>query len=134
LQPVLVVVKPGGALDVEGATISGTLSASGATLLRICGATLSGPVKALKGSGSVVMGEGTEACSSSSFAGTVTVKENKAGVLIDENTFSSSLKVLNNAGGTTVTNNTIAGSLIVTGNTGTVVDTPNEVEGKTKIR
>ena len=33
-----VTVKPGGALDVEGATISGALNANGATLLRICGA------------------------------------------------------------------------------------------------
>ena len=33
-----VVVKPGGALDVEGATISGTLNSKGAALLRICGA------------------------------------------------------------------------------------------------
>lgn len=132
-----VTVKPGGALDVEGATVSGTLSSNGATLLRICGATLSGPVKAINGSGSVVMGEGGEACSANSFHGTVTAKANQAGVLIDENAFNAfnaSLKVQNNAGGSTVRNNTVAGSLTVTANTGTVIDTPNEVEGKTKIQ
>ena len=84
--------------------------------------------------GSVVIGEGNEACAPSTFGGKVTIKANKAGVLVDENTFSSFLKVLNNEGGTTVINNTIAGELVVKGNTGTVVDTPNSVEGKSKIQ
>ena len=84
--------------------------------------------------GSVVIGEGNEECPPSKFGGVVTIKENKAGVLIDENVFSASLKVINNEGGTTVINNKIAGELIVKGNTGTVVDTPNEVEGKSKIQ
>jgi hypothetical protein len=128
-----VVVKPGGALDVEGATISGSLSAKEATLMRICGAKAA-KVTVSASSGSVVIGEGNEECPSSKFGGVVTIKENKAGVLIDENDFSASLKVINNAGGTTVTNNKIAGELVVKGNTGTVVDTPNEVEGKSKIQ
>jgi hypothetical protein len=129
-----VTVKPGGALDVEGATISGALTSNGATLLRVCAANVAGNLKAVSSTGSVVIGEGNEACSSSNLHGTVTVKTNKAGVLIDENVFFSALKVLSNAGGTTVIKNTIAGELIVKGNTGTVVDTPNEVEGKVKIQ
>ena len=128
-----VVVKPGGALDVEGATISGTLSSKGAALLRICGAKAA-KVTVTLSTGSVVIGEGNEECPPSTFGGVVTIKENKAGVLIDENVFSASLKVINNEGGTTVINNKIAGELIVKGNTGTVVDTPNEVEGKSKIQ
>jgi hypothetical protein len=128
-----VVVKPGGALDVEGATISGTLNANEATLLRICAANAA-KVTVANSSGSVVIGEGNEACPPSTFGGVVTIKGNKAGVLIDQNTFSASLKVLNNEGGTTVINNKIAGELVVKGNTGTVVDTPNEVEGKSKIQ
>jgi len=128
-----VVVQPGGALDVEGATISGSLTAKEATLLRICGAKAA-KVTAVNGTGSVVLGEGNEECPPSKFGGVVTIKGNKAGVLIDENDFSASLKVLNNEGGTTVINNKIAGELVVKGNTGTVVDTPNEVEGKSKIQ
>jgi hypothetical protein len=128
-----VVIKPGGALDIEGATISGTLSSNGAALLRICGAKAA-KVTVTNSTGSVVIGEGKEACPSSTFGGAVTIKANKAGVLVDENTFGSFLKVLNNEGGTTVTNNKIAGELVVKGNTGTVVDTPNEVEGKSKIQ
>jgi hypothetical protein len=128
-----VVVKPGGALDVEGATISGTLTSKGAALLRICGAKAA-KATVTASTGSVVIGEGNEECPSSTFGGVVTIKENKAGVLIDENVFSASLKVIKNEGGTTVINNKIAGELIVKANTGSVVDTPNEVEGKSKIQ
>jgi len=129
-----VVVKAGGALDVEGATISGSFSSSEASLIRVCDADVSATTKVIAGGGSVVIGEGNEACGSSSLHGTTTVKGNKAGVLIDGNVFYAALKVLNNEGGTTVINNKIAGELIVKGNTGTVVDTPNTVEGKSKIQ
>jgi hypothetical protein len=129
-----ITVKPGGALDVEGAKVSGTLSSKGATVLRICGATLSGPVKASGGTGSVVLGEGNADCSSNTFNGGVTLTGNGAGVGVDGNTFSSALKVTNNASGVTVINNGVAGNLTVTGNTGTVIDKPNEVEGKSKLQ
>jgi hypothetical protein len=127
-------VKAGGAIDVEGATLSSSLNASGAALVRICGATIAGTVKANNSTGSVVIGEGNAGCPSSTLHGNVTIKGNKAGVLIDENALHGSLKVTGNAGGTTVVNNTIAGSLTVTGNTGTVVDKPNAVEGPTKLQ
>jgi hypothetical protein len=129
-----VTIQAGGALDVEGAVISGSLTAKGATLLRICAATVSGNLNATAGSGSVVFGEGSPECASSKFGGTVTIKGNTAGVLVDENTFASSLRVLSNEGGTTVINNTVAGALTVTGNSGTVTDKPNEVEGKVKVQ
>jgi hypothetical protein len=129
-----VTVQPGAALDVEGATISGALSAKEATLLRICAANVAGSLKAVGGSGSVVIGEGDAECASSNIHGPATIKANKAGVLIDENVFYSSLKVIGNEGGTTVIGNTIAGEFVVKSNTGTVVDTPNEAEGKVKIQ
>jgi hypothetical protein len=129
-----VVVKAGGALDIEGATISGSFSSSEASLIRVCDADVSATTKVIASGGSVVIGEGNEACGSSSLHGTTTVKGNKAGVLIDGNVFYAALKVLNNEGGTTVIDNKVAGELIVKGNTGTVVDTPNTVEGKSKIQ
>jgi hypothetical protein len=129
-----VTVKPGGALDVEGATLSGSLSASKATLLRICGASVAGPVKASAGSGSVVIGEGTSGCAASTFYGVLTASANLAGVSIDGDTFHASVKVKGNAAGVTVTNNAIAGSLTVEGNTGSVSDKPNEVEGSSKLQ
>jgi acyl-homoserine-lactone acylase len=129
-----VTVQPGGALDVEGATISGSLTAKEATLIRVCDADVSSTLKVVASSGSVVIGEGNEACGSSNLHGTATLKLNKAGVLVNGNVFYSALKVLSNEGGTTVIDNTIAGEFIVKGNTGTVVDTPNEAEGKVKIQ
>jgi hypothetical protein len=129
-----VTVNPGGALDVEGATLSGSLSSKGATLLRLCGATLNGPVKALNGTGSVVMGEGGPECAANTFHGSVIVKGNQAGVLVDENLFHANLSVQGNSSGVTVTNNTIAGSLLIKNNTGTIVEHPNEVEGKSKLQ
>jgi hypothetical protein len=129
-----VTVKPGGALDIEGATLSGPLTSKGAALLRICGASLAGPVKASGGSGSVVIGEGTAGCSADTFYGALTASTNTAGVSIDGDVFHASVKVTSNAAGTTVTNNSVAGSLTVKGNTGTVVDRPNEVEGKSKLQ
>jgi hypothetical protein len=129
-----VVVKAGGALDIEGATISGSFSSSEASLIRVCDADVSATTKVIASGGSVVIGEGNEACGSSNLHGTSTVKGNKAGVLIDGNVFYAALKVLNNEGGTTVIDNKVAGELIVKGNTGTVVDTPNTVEGKSKIQ
>jgi hypothetical protein len=129
-----VTVKAGGKLDVEGATLSGSLSASKAALVRICGASVAGPLKLSGTSGSVLIGAGSPGCAGSTFYGTAAVKGNSGGVSIDEDMFHASVKVTGNAGGTTVTNNTVAGSLTVTGNSGTVVDRPNEVEGRAKLQ
>jgi dienelactone hydrolase len=129
-----VTVKPGGALDVEGAALAGSLSAGKATLVRVCGASVSGAVKVSGASGSVVLGEGTAGCSADTFYGTVNVSSNTAGVSIFSDTFHGSLKVKGNASGATVTDNLIAGSLLVKGNIGTVVDEPNEVEGSSKLQ
>jgi hypothetical protein len=129
-----VTVKPGGALDVEGAKLSGAVSASGASLLRICGATIDGKLKVSGGEGTVVVGEGNAECAANTIHGATTVAGNTAGVTIDGNAFGSSLKVTGNAGGTSVTQNTIAGALSVLGNTGTVLDRPNSVTGKSKLQ
>jgi X-Pro dipeptidyl-peptidase (S15 family) len=127
-------VKPGGALDIEGATLSGHLKASKAALLRICSAHIAGAVKLNASSGSVVIGEGTSECAANTFTGAVSVRAASAGVSIDGNVFDSSLTVTGNAGGTIVTNNTVAKSLTVTGNSGSVLDEPNEVKGKSKLQ
>ncbi|HTA04788.1 MAG TPA: alpha/beta hydrolase domain-containing protein, partial [Solirubrobacteraceae bacterium] len=92
-----ITVKPGGALDVEGAALSGSVSAKGATLVRICGADVGGAVKAVSSSGSVVLGDGGE-CAGNSFHGAVTVKSNSAGVKIVGNTVHSALKAVGNDG------------------------------------
>jgi hypothetical protein len=128
-----VTVKPGGAIDIEGAKLSGSLAANGATLVRICAANVAGATKVSSTTGSVVVGDGGE-CAANSLHGAVTIKTNAAGVKLIGNDLESAAKVLSNEGGTTVKSNTIGGSLTVKGNTGTVIDAPNEVEGKSKIQ
>ncbi len=129
-----VTVQPGGALDVEGATLSGSLKASGAALLRVCSASIAGGATVKSASGSVVLGEGTAGCAASTFAKTVTVKGNAAGVSIDGNAFGISLSVKENAGGVSVVDNKVARNLTVSGNSGSVTDQPNEVKGKSKLQ
>jgi hypothetical protein len=133
-------VKPGGAIDVEGATLAGGLSTSKATVVRVCGASVSGPVKIVATTGPVTLGRAGGECLASSFYGNVVVKGTSGAVvvegtsLVEENMFHGSLNVSSNSGGTTVRNNSVNGSLTVKGNSGTVIDTPNSVEGKSKVQ
>ncbi len=126
-------VKPGGALDVEGGVIGGSLSSSGAALIRVCAATVDGHVTVKGSSGSVVIGE-SSGCGHSTVAGKVTVEQNKAGVSVIGNSVGGALTVTGNSGGATVTHNKVAGNLTVTGNSGSVIDSPNEVTKKSKLQ
>ena len=126
-------VKPGGALDVEGATIDGSLTSTGAALVRVCAATIHGHATVKGSTGSVVIGE-SSGCGPSTISGKVLVAENTAGVSIVGNTLGAAVKVTGNSGGTTVTANKVTGNLTVTGNTGSVTDSGNEVSGKSKLQ
>jgi hypothetical protein len=134
-------VKAGGSLDVEGATLSGALSSNGATLLRVCGAHVSGSVKISGTEGPVTIGREDGSCAPNDFGGPVTIKSNKDGVTVEgesvasPNLFHGALKVMSNTGGgTSVVENEVDGNLTVTGNSAPVVDTPNGVEGKSKLQ
>ncbi len=128
-----VVVEAGGSLDAEGATITNALRSSGASLIRICGASV-GTLSVLSGSGSVVIGEGDLGCAANTFSRSLLLEGNTAGVTVKGNTVAGSVDVKGNAGGATVTGNTIAKRLSVTGNSGTVIDRPNTVAGKSKLQ
>jgi hypothetical protein len=133
-------VKPGGSIDVEGATLAGGLSTSKAGVVRVCGATVSGTTKIVATTGPVTLGQAGGGCAASTFFGNVTVKTTGGAVvvegasMVEENMFHGSLNVSSNSGGTTVRNNTVNGSLTVKGNSGTVIDAPNNVEGKSKVQ
>jgi len=106
-------VEPGGELEVEaGASVSGPLKSKGAKLLRLCGATISGPVEVINGTGPVVIGG--PGCPGNTIRGPVTVTGNIAG--------------------TTVINNSVFGPLTVMGNAAPVKDTPNTVTGPKKLQ
>jgi hypothetical protein len=126
-------VKAGGALDVEGASIGGSLTSAGAALIRMCGATVHGHATVNGSSGSVVIGE-SSGCASNAISGKLAVAGNTAGVTIVGNTLGGAVKVTGNSGGTTVTANKVAGKLTVTGNSGSVIDSGNQVKGKSKLQ
>jgi hypothetical protein len=129
-----VTVQPGGALDVEGTTISGGLKAKGAALLRVCSAKVGTGVSVKESSGSVTIGEADQECSRNTVTKAVTITDNRAGVTVEGNALSNSLTIRGNSGGVTVTENEVARNLTITGNTGSVIDRPNDVAGKTKVQ
>jgi hypothetical protein len=126
-------VQAGGALDVQGASTK-AISANGASLIRICGASVRGAVTILDSSGSVVIGEGTPECSASTFKKAATLQGNSAGVSIEHNVFRASLAVTGGSGATTVIDNNLSKNLTVTGNSGEVIDRPNVVKGTSKLQ
>jgi hypothetical protein len=96
-----VTVEPGGAVDVEEASVAGPPRSSGAKVLRVCGATLAGPVETAKASGPVVIGEGTAGCPGNGIIGPLIVSGNTGGVKVIENMIAAPLTVTGNSGGTT---------------------------------
>jgi len=133
-----VTVEAGGAFDVEGGTVSGPVTAKAAAQVRMCGANVSGPVEVTGATGSVVIGDGTAGqqggCGVNFIHGSVTVKNNTAGVSIRANTISGPATVTGNAGGTTVKSNMVMGSLTVLANSGAVIDQPNYVTGPEQLQ
>jgi len=127
-------VTSGGSLDVEGATLTHALTASGAAFIRLCGATVSGSMKVSSSTGPVTLGEGDLECPGNAFSKGVTLKGNTAGVSVLENQFDSTLSVTSGGGGTVVTANNVKGRLTVTGNSGAVTDRPNTVGGRLKLQ
>jgi lysophospholipase L1-like esterase len=126
-------VQPGGSLEIDGASIK-ALKASGAAVIRICGATLGGAVKIAGSSGQVVLGEGDEACASSTYSKGATLQGNTGGVSVIGNVIAGNLKVTGGEGGTSVTANGVSRNLTVTGNGGEVTDKPNGVKGKSRLQ
>jgi hypothetical protein len=125
-------VQPGGALDDEGASTAG-IKASGAALIRICGASIGNATKITGTTGSVVIGD-EAGCAPSKASGGVTISANAGDVTVIGDQFASALSVKGNTGpSTTVTHNTVGKTLTVTANTGTVVDSPNTA-AKTKTQ
>jgi hypothetical protein len=127
-------VEAGGSLDVEEASILNALGAHGATLIRICGASIGGFLNVSGTTGPVVVGEGTPGCSGSTISKFASVHLNPGGVTFVGNAVLGGLGVIGNAGGTTVKDNTVSKALTVTGNSGTVVDRPNSVGGHSRIQ
>jgi hypothetical protein len=126
-------VQAGGALVVRGASTK-AITANGASLIGICGASIRGAVTILASSGSVAIGDGTPECSPNTLKKGATLEGNSGGVSIDGNVSHGSLVVTGGSGGTTVIHNQVSKSLTVTGNSGGVTDRPNEVRKTSNLQ
>lgn len=95
-------VQAGGALDVEGGTITGPVNSNGATAIRICNSRITGPTTITGTTGLVVVGD------------------NDAGASCLGNTITGPAQVTGGSGGVVFDDNTVTGALTITGNTGTL--------------
>jgi hypothetical protein len=125
-------VQSGGALEVDGAKTA-AIKSSGATVIRICGATVGGMVKIVGSSAQTVIGD-EAGCAPSNLTHGAVLSGDTGGQTVIGNTIGGRLSVTGGAGGTTVTHNTIAKALVVSGNAGEVLDTPNTVGGRVKTQ
>ena len=123
-----VTVSPGGALAVEGGSISGLLASSGATAVSLCGAQIRGGVTILKSTGYVLISGASAAdCQPTTVTAAALIGENTGGLSIAANTIDGSLTVNDNSGdapfelngapvGPMIAGNTIGGVLACSGN------------------
>jgi hypothetical protein len=95
-----VTVNRGGSLDVEGGRITGRVLAAGAATVRICGATIAGPLTITGSSGLVLVGgdAATGRCDPNAVTGPVTMSGNDGGVELNGNTVVGPVRVTGNAG------------------------------------
>jgi hypothetical protein len=102
-----VTVQAGGALAIEGASVSGPLKSNGATSIHICGAHISGPLEILNSTGPVTIGG--PGCAGNTITGPVTITGNGEGVSVEGNSISGPLTVTGNSGEVSVRHNTVHG-------------------------
>ncbi|HWH10557.1 MAG TPA: Ig-like domain-containing protein [Solirubrobacteraceae bacterium] len=95
-----IIVHGGGSLDLEGATVNGSVSATGGSgVIRICGSAISGTVDIKSQTALVIVGDpGDAACAPNRIGG--------------------SLILQNNTGGVEAINNTVTGAVSASGNSG----------------
>ncbi len=129
-----VTVRPGGALAVEGGSITGRLASMGATAISLCGAQIRGGVAIFGSTGYVLIGGGPGvSCQPTTIMGAVLINNNTGGLGIAGNTSHGAMFVGNNSGdapfelngvavGPEISDNAIAGVLACSANTPAPVD------------
>jgi hypothetical protein len=130
-------VEPGGALELNGAHLTGGIAARGATAVRICGATVGGPVSISGTRGYLAIG-GLAGCPANRIGGSLTLKRNQGGFTVGGNRISGSTRLDVNDGtrppwqlpAAGLNDNTIAGSLTCRGNRPVPSGRGNKVTGK----
>ena len=123
-----VTVKSGGSLWIDGGTVSGTLTSTGATALSLCNTSVVGGVSISASTGPVTLGS-SSGCAADKLSSTLTLSNNTAGVTVVGDTVTGGLNATGNSGGFVFTNNKEAGSATVSSNSGGVTFNGNTVAG-----
>jgi hexosaminidase len=125
-----VTVAAGAGLYASGAEIGGSVTASAAGNVLLCGTTVSGPVSVTGGT-RVWLGNHNGECAPATVGGPVKVSGSVGQVTIDGTTIAGPLVVQNNTGSTIVSGNHISGPLSCTGNSPapTNAGQPNSASG-----
>ncbi|MFZ1063215.1 MAG: MBG domain-containing protein [Acidimicrobiales bacterium] len=137
-------VGVGSSLDIEGAKVNGPITSLDSKIVRICGATVSGPVTLSFDTGPVIIGDGGTCASSkissavtltadsggsevvnAAISGPLTLSGDSGGETIDGNSVASSLTVQLSSGGITVNNNTVSGPFTIESNASAVTADSN---------
>jgi alpha-L-rhamnosidase len=110
-----VTIQPGGALDIEQATVAGPFRSSGANAVRVCKSSVDAPVSIDSTSGLVRIGDddGAVACAGNQLAGKVQITDNDGGVEFDDNVVGGPLTITGNTGALAAPD---SGAVDVTGN------------------
>jgi hexosaminidase len=125
-----VTVRAGAGIYASGSEVRGTLTASGAVAVLLCGTTVSGPAGLANGT-RVWLGNRDGNCAPATIKGPVSVTGTTGQVTIEDTTVGGPLVLQNNRATTIVAGNHIAGPLSCTGNTPapTNAGRPNTVSG-----
>ena len=95
-----VIVKPGGALDVESSTIKGAIGATkGAGVIRVCGSSIAGAVDVKNSGALVLIGPGGDpSCAPNQIGGALDVKNNTHGAQANGNQVGGATLTSGNSG------------------------------------
>lgn len=110
-----VTVRPGGALAVLDAEVTGPVSGDGALALTVCRSTLAGPLSVRGSTGPVLLGSDEDGpadagtCAGNRFTGAVSVDANTGGVVIAGNRVTGPLRCEGNEPPPRQTQNTVMG-------------------------
>jgi hypothetical protein len=118
-------VQRGAAVAIRNSRLGGSLTASGAAAMAVCGSDVAGTATVSATSGFVLLGDpGDDDCAGNVFRGAAVVKGNRGGVEIGANSFRGGLTVSANTGngplpedrGTEIEANQVSGKLACSSN------------------
>jgi hypothetical protein len=121
-------VGVGSSLDIEGAKVNGPITSVHSNVVRVCGATISGPVTLSFDTGAVDIGDGG-GCSASKISSALTLTSDSGGSEVVGATVSGPLTLSGDSGGETLNANTVTSALTVQFSSGGVTANRNTVSG-----